>query len=137
MITKEHYHEITSKYDEFASWAVWAKEGLKPKSNIGDMSIFDLIQNPKLLDMLKPDVIMVGPEEAGNVTLLHLKTKKPMNKIMKQKEEPKSKKKLTKDQTNQIMSYPAYWRNTLKESALRGDSIEETYKELKDLENMM
>lgn len=60
MVTKEHYYEIATKYGEFASWAVWAKEGLKPKSNIGDMSIFDLNKNPNLLDVLKPEVIMVG-----------------------------------------------------------------------------
>lgn len=42
MIAKEHYQEIENNYGEFASWAVWADESLKPKSNIGDMSIFDL-----------------------------------------------------------------------------------------------
>ncbi len=60
MIAKEHYQEIENNYGEFASWAVWADESLKPKSNIGDMSIFDLNKNPYLLDVLKPDVIMVG-----------------------------------------------------------------------------
>jgi len=60
MINQEHYHEIANKYGEFASWAVWAEEGSKPKSNIGDMSIFDLNRNYRLLDLLKPDVIMVG-----------------------------------------------------------------------------
>jgi hypothetical protein len=60
MITKEHFIEITDKYGEFASWAVWANEDIKPKSNIGDMSIFDLNKNPDLLEMLNPNVIMVG-----------------------------------------------------------------------------
>ena len=60
MITKELYIEIADKYGEFASWAVWANEDLKPKSNIGDMSIFDFEKNPKLLEILNPNVIMVG-----------------------------------------------------------------------------
>jgi len=60
MITKEHYIEIAKKYGEFASWAVWVNEDTKPKSNIGDMSIFDFEKNPKLLETLNPNVIMVG-----------------------------------------------------------------------------
>ncbi len=60
MITKEHFLEIAKKNGEFSSWAVWANEDKKPKSNIGDLSIFDLEQNPKLLETLKPNVLMVG-----------------------------------------------------------------------------
>ncbi len=60
MITRDHYIEIKNKYGKFASWAVWANEDVKPKSNIGDMSIFDLDKNPKLLEILNPNIIMVG-----------------------------------------------------------------------------
>ena len=60
MITKEHYIEIAKKYGEFASWAVWVNEDVKPKSNIGDMSIFDLDLNTTLLETLNPNVIMVA-----------------------------------------------------------------------------
>jgi hypothetical protein len=60
MITKEHFEEIKEKYGHFASWAVWADEDEKPKSNIGDLSIFDLSKNPNLLEILKPNIIMVG-----------------------------------------------------------------------------
>jgi hypothetical protein len=60
LISKEHYLEITDKYGKFASWAVWNNEDIKPKSKIGDMSIFDLEINPKLLEILKPNIIMVG-----------------------------------------------------------------------------
>jgi hypothetical protein len=60
MITKEHFTEITDKYGEFASWAVWVGEDKTPKSNIGDMSIFDINSNPGLLEILNPNVIMVG-----------------------------------------------------------------------------
>jgi hypothetical protein len=59
-MTKEHFINISNKYGEFASWAVWANEDLKPKSNIGDMSIFDLEKNPNLLNILNPNVVMVG-----------------------------------------------------------------------------
>ena len=60
MITKSLYQNIANKYGEFASWAIWANEGIKPKSNIGDLDIFDLDKNPKLLETLNPNVIMVG-----------------------------------------------------------------------------
>ncbi len=60
MITKEHYIEIADKYGTFASWAVWAEQGSKPKSNIGDISIFDYKTNPKILEQLKPNTVMVG-----------------------------------------------------------------------------
>jgi len=60
MITREHFEEILGKYGEFASWAVWVNEDKKPKSNIGDMSIFDLEKNPNLLEILNPNVVMVG-----------------------------------------------------------------------------
>lgn len=59
-MTKEHYFEIAKKYGEFASWAIWVDEDTKPKSNIGDMSIFDLEKNPTILGILNPNVIMVG-----------------------------------------------------------------------------
>jgi hypothetical protein len=60
MISRENFDEITSKYGAFASWAAWIIEDSKPKSNIGDMTIFDLNANPKLLDILNPNVIMDG-----------------------------------------------------------------------------
>lgn len=60
MISLSHYNFIKEKYGELASWAVWADEDGKPKSNIGDMSIFDLSLNPGLLSILNPGVVMVG-----------------------------------------------------------------------------
>ena len=56
---------------------------------------------------------------------------------MKQQEDSAIKKSLTIDQIKEIMSYPSHWRNTLTEAAKRGESIKETYEELKDLENLM
>ena len=55
---------------------------------------------------------------------------------MKAQEESVSKKILTQDQIEELMSYPDYWRNTLREAAERGESIKEVYEELKDLDSM-
>lgn len=60
MISTEHYNDIAEKYGAFASWAIWADAGEKPKSNIGDMSVFNPERNPLLLKLLNPDVVMVG-----------------------------------------------------------------------------
>ena len=45
----EQYNEVAEKYGEFASWAIWAEAGEKPKLNIGDMSVFNPEINPRLL----------------------------------------------------------------------------------------
>jgi hypothetical protein len=60
MITKQLYNNIAEKYGYVASWSVWATAGNKPKSNISDMSVFDLNKNPLLLDILKTDTVMVA-----------------------------------------------------------------------------
>ena len=57
-----------------------------------------------------------------------------ISKDMKQQEESVSKKILTQDQIEELMTYPDYWRNTLREAAERGESIKETYEELKELD---
>ena len=54
---------------------------------------------------------------------------------MKQPEESANKQRLTIDQKRELMSYPNYWRPTLQEAAERGESISETYEELKRLED--
>ena len=56
---------------------------------------------------------------------------------MKEQEESVNKKILTQDQIAELMTYPNYWRGTLREAAERGESIKETYEELKDFEAMM
>lgn len=58
-------------------------------------------------------------------------------KDMKQQEDLKIKKPLTIEQRKEIMSYPQHWRPTLIEAAERGESIKETYEELKYFEAMM
>ena len=59
-MTKEHYLEIRNRYGRFASWAIWAPPGDKPKSNIGMLDLLDIDEHPELLDRVKPEVIMVG-----------------------------------------------------------------------------
>ena len=61
---------IKKKHGGYASWAVWADAADKPKSNIGDMNVFDLASNPALLRVLKTNVIMVGLNIASFSRLL-------------------------------------------------------------------
>ena len=56
---------------------------------------------------------------------------------MKQQGESVSKKILTQDQIAELMTYPDYWRGTLRRAAERGESIEETYKKYEKLEYLM
>ena len=56
---------------------------------------------------------------------------------MKQQEESVSKKILTQDQIEELMTYPNYWRGTLRKAAEQGESIKEVYEELKELEHLM
>jgi hypothetical protein len=60
MIDVHTYNTIKRKHGDYASWAVWAESGERPKSNMADMGVFDLNANPALLKALKPEVIMVG-----------------------------------------------------------------------------
>jgi hypothetical protein len=54
------FDRIKERHGLYASWAVWAPVGHTPKSNIGDMRVLDPDQNPKLLQILRTDLIMVG-----------------------------------------------------------------------------
>jgi hypothetical protein len=60
MIDIRHLELIKQKHGGYASWAVWKDVAKKPKSNMGDMTIFDLDSNPALLEVLKTNFIMVG-----------------------------------------------------------------------------
>lgn len=60
MISKKLFEKIEKEYGDVASWAVWAKVGETPKSNMGDLSVFDLRKNPSLLRVLNNNVIMVA-----------------------------------------------------------------------------
>ena len=66
-----------------------------------------------------------------------LKSKSKILKDSKQQEDLKTKKTLTIEQRYEIMTYQSHWRPTLTEAAERGESIKETYEELKDFEKLM
>jgi hypothetical protein len=57
MIDAEQFELIARKHGGYASWAVWTDAAKGPKSNIDDLSMF---ADPKTLQLLKNDVIMVG-----------------------------------------------------------------------------
>ncbi len=58
--TRKKYDFIKEKYGNVGSWAIWAEEGNKPKSNTGDLTILDPDINKNLLSQLKPNVVLVG-----------------------------------------------------------------------------
>lgn len=60
MISIEKYAEIRDSYGHFASWAVWADEGKKPKDNVGDLSVLNPNENPNLLKTLHGNLILLG-----------------------------------------------------------------------------
>ena len=57
MVTKEKFEFIKDKYGHWTSWAIWAEVGDTPKSNVGDLSIFE---GDKFLELLNPEVVLVG-----------------------------------------------------------------------------
>lgn len=60
MITRKKFEFIKKKYGHYASWAIWADFGEKPKENVGNLSVFDIEKNPRLLKQLKTNIILVG-----------------------------------------------------------------------------
>lgn len=60
MISIEKYQEIKEKYGYYASWAVWAEEGDTPKSNVGDLTVLDPINNNSLLESLQENMVTVA-----------------------------------------------------------------------------
>ena len=60
MIDQTKFDFIKEKYGHHASWAIWTDEGVKPKDNVGDLSVFDINNNAGLLQQLNPNTILVG-----------------------------------------------------------------------------
>lgn len=60
MIDFDTFCKIRNEFGHFASWAVWAAEGKKPKDNIDDLSILDFEQNPTILETLHGNTILLG-----------------------------------------------------------------------------
>ena len=54
---KKRFDLIKDKYGFLASWAVWAEADDKPKSNMGDVSIFN---DPAIINSLNENIIFVG-----------------------------------------------------------------------------
>ena len=57
MIEEKIYEELKSKYGKCSSWAVWADQGERPKSNTSDLSIFD---SDDVVNELNSDYVFVG-----------------------------------------------------------------------------
>ena len=57
MTTLDKFEFIKSKYYYCSSWAVWAEEADKPKSNMGDLSVFD---DENILQELNPNIVLVA-----------------------------------------------------------------------------
>lgn len=66
-VTREKFDFIKTKYGHFASWAIWAHEGVTPKSNMGDLTVLDPEINKNLLSELNPNVVMVALNFSKNV----------------------------------------------------------------------
>ena len=59
-ITREKFDEIAKKYANIGSWAVWPEFGDTPRANIDDLTVLDPDKNKDLLDILKPNIVMIG-----------------------------------------------------------------------------
>jgi len=60
VINRYLFEQIERKHGQYASWAVWAEPGIRPKSNVGDITILDPDKNEYLLETLKTNVVMAG-----------------------------------------------------------------------------
>jgi hypothetical protein len=66
-MTRARFDFIRDKWGLLASWAVWADAGDTPKSNMGDLGIFD---DPKILSDLNVNVLFVGLNVSrGSITV--------------------------------------------------------------------
>lgn len=60
MIELTTFEEVRNRFGHFASWAVWAEAGDKPKDNIADLDVLAPELNPALLHTLHSNVILLG-----------------------------------------------------------------------------
>ena len=60
MLDRDTFDRIKQKHASYASWAVWAEADKPAKSNMEDLEVLDPDKNPRLLAILKNDVIMLG-----------------------------------------------------------------------------
>lgn len=57
MVSSEKFQAIKEKYGYWSSWALWAEVGDTPKSNIGDLSVFE---GDEFLNHLNTEFVLVG-----------------------------------------------------------------------------
>ncbi len=57
MINKKNYEELKKRYGSISSWALWAPQLDTPKSNTGNMGVFN---DKDLLSKLNPNYVFVG-----------------------------------------------------------------------------
>lgn len=57
MISQAVFDLVKQKYGYWSSWAIWDEEGASPKSNVGNLSVFDA---PNICERLNAEVIFVG-----------------------------------------------------------------------------
>lgn len=69
MISNECYETMKKNYGKVASWAVWAEQGATPKSNVGDLSVFE---RSDILNIINPGYVFVGLNVAGTGEVLDL-----------------------------------------------------------------
>lgn len=60
MIDIGTFEEVRRRFGHFASWAVWAGAGNKPKDNIADLRVLDPKVNSRLLQTLNAQFIFLG-----------------------------------------------------------------------------
>ena len=65
MIDQARFERIKKSHGSYASWAVWSDAGERPKSNIGDLSIFDIEKRDTLLSQLEPNIVLVALSAAS------------------------------------------------------------------------
>lgn len=61
-ISRERFDEIKHRWGDYSSWAIWRarEDSDRPKAHVGDLTVLDPDLNPSLLDVLKPEVVIVG-----------------------------------------------------------------------------
>lgn len=65
-ITRQQFEKIRDELGAHTSWAVWSPVGEKPKSNVGDLSIFyDENKVSSILEKLNPNIILAGLNAAS------------------------------------------------------------------------
>ena len=58
MISRQNYNDLLERFWDVASWAMWLKPiGDRPKSNVGNLSIFN---DPNLLEKINKGFVFVG-----------------------------------------------------------------------------